>query len=142
METKTNIITRYSETDQMGIIHHSNYAVWFEAGRTDFFKKLGTSYKEIENKGILLPLYGMNCRFISPARYEDEVVIKTTLKAVTKIRVIFSYVVVNLSDGKILADGETMHAWTNKLLKPVNAAKAIPDIYFLLMKYGSDINQN
>ena len=68
MQAETKIITRYSETDQMGIVHHSNYAVWFEAGRTDFFKKVGFSYKEIEGRGILLPLYEMNCKFKSPAR--------------------------------------------------------------------------
>jgi acyl-CoA thioester hydrolase len=96
--------------------------------RTDFFKMLGFSYKQIENRGILLPLYEMNCKFKSPARYEDEIVIKTTLKAVTKVRIVFSYVVMNFSNGKILSVGETMHALTNKVLKPINAEKVIPDV--------------
>ena len=67
MQTETRFIARYAETDQMGIIHHSNYAVWFEAGRTDFLKKAGVSNTSIESKGILLPLYDMNCKFKSPA---------------------------------------------------------------------------
>jgi len=134
MEAETRIITRYSETDQMGIIHHSNYAVWFEAGRTDFFKKVGFSYKEIEGRGILLPLYEMNCKFKSPARYEDEITIKTSLKEITKVRVVFSYKVINDLDGKLLSLGETMHGWTNKDLKLINAEKAIPEVYYLLSK--------
>ncbi len=89
MEIK--FIVRYSETDQMGIVHHSNYAVWFEAGRTEFFTKLGLSIREIEKRGILLPLYEMNCRFKSPARYEDEIIVKTKLDSIAKVRVIFSY---------------------------------------------------
>ena len=134
MEAETRIITRYSETDQMGIIHHSNYAVWFEAGRTDFFKKIGFSYKEIEGRGILLPLYEMNCKFKSPARYEDEITIKTSLKEITKVRVIFSYKVINDLDGKLLSLGETMHGWTNRDLKLINAEKTIPEVYYLLSK--------
>lgn len=134
MEAETRIITRYSETDQMGIIHHSNYAVWFEAGRTDFFKKIGFSYKEIEGRGILLPLYEMNCKFKSPARYEDEITIKTSLKEITKVRVIFSYKVINDLDGKLLSLGETMHGWTNRDLKLINAEKTIPEVYHLVSK--------
>jgi len=134
MEAETRIITRYSETDQMGIIHHSNYAVWFEAGRTDFFKKVGFSYKEIEGRGILLPLYEMNCKFKSPARYEDEITIKTSLKELTKVRVVFSYKVINDLDGKLLSLGETMHGWTNRDLKLINAEKTIPEVYHLLSK--------
>ena len=134
MQAETKIITRYSETDQMGIIHHSNYAVWFEAGRTDFFKKIGFSYKEIEGRGILLPLYEMNCKFKSPARYEDEITIKTSLKEITKVRVIFSYKVINDMDEKLLSLGETMHGWTNRDLKLINAEKTIPEVYHLLSK--------
>ena len=142
MQAETKIITRYSETDQMGIIHHSNYAVWFEAGRTDFFKKLGISYREIESRGVLLPLYEMNCKFKSPARYEDEILIKTSLKVLTKVRIIFSYEVINHSDGKILSMGETMHAWTNKALKPVNAETTISDVYSLLSQEICNSNKN
>jgi len=141
METETKIIPRYSETDQMGIIHHSNYVVWFEAGRTDFFKKLGFSYREIERRDVLLPLYEMSCKFKSPARYEDEIVIKTSLKVLTKVRIIFSYEVINCSDGKILSMGETMHAWTNKALKPINAEITIPDVYSLLWQGSCNSNK-
>lgn len=132
---ETKFAVRYSETDQMKIVHHSNYAVWFEAGRTDFFAKIGLSIGQIEESGVLLPLYEMNCRFKSPARYEDEIIVKTKLDSIAKVRIIFSYQVINASNQKILATGKTMHAWTNKHLKPINAETSIPDVYSLLRQY-------
>ena len=132
MQTETRFIARYSETDQMGIIHHSNYAVWFEAGRTDFFKTVGIPNTKIEEKGILLPLYEMNCQFKSPASYEDEILVITNLKSLSRVRMSFAYQVLNAENNKLLATGETMHAWTDKALKPINAAKTVPDVYSLL----------
>ena len=134
MQTETRFIARYAETDQMGIIHHSNYAVWFEAGRTDFLKKAGVSNTSIESKGILLPLYDMNCKFKSPAKYEDEILVLTRLKQISRVRLSFSYQVKNAVTLNLIATGETMHAWTDKSLKPVNAAKTVPEIYSLLSK--------
>jgi acyl-CoA thioester hydrolase len=132
MQTETKFTARYAETDQMGIIHHSNYAVWFEAGRTDFFKKAGISNTIIEEKGILLPLYEMNCQFKCPARYEDEIMVITSLEQVSCARLCFSYQVINAVNHKLLATGQTMHAWTDKALKPVNSEKTVPEIYSIL----------
>ena len=132
MQTETRFIARYAETDQMGIIHHSNYAVWFEAGRTDFLKKAGVSNTSIESKGILLPLYDMNCKFKSPAKYEDEILVLTRLKQISRVRLSFSYQVKNAVTLNLIATGETMHAWTDKALKPINADKVISDIYSVL----------
>ena len=127
--SETKFIVRYAETDQMGIVHHSNYAVWFEAGRTDFLKKAGISNSSIEARGVLLPLYEMNCQFKSPAKYEDKILVVTKLSSLSRVRLQFSYEVVNADNSKLLATGETMHAWTTRELKPVNAEKIIPDIY-------------
>lgn len=80
----------------------------------------------------MLPLYEMNCQFKSPARYEDEIMVITSLKQISRVRLCFSYQVINASNNKLLATGETMHAWTDKALKPVNAAKNIPDAYSVL----------
>lgn len=132
MQAQTKFTARYAETDQMGIIHHSNYPVWFEAGRTDLLKKLGVSNTEIEEKGVLLPLYAMNCQFKVPAKYEDEIMVITSLKQVSRVRLCFSYEVVNTLNQKLLATGETMHAWTDKALKPINADKVISDVYSVL----------
>ncbi|MDD4495108.1 MAG: thioesterase family protein [Eubacteriales bacterium] len=136
--SETKFIVRYAETDQMGIVHHSNYAVWFEAGRTDFLKKAGISNSSIELKGILLPLYEMNCQFKSPAKYEDEILVVTKLKSVSRVRLHFSYEVLNAGNNTLLATGETMHAWTMKELKPVNAEKVIPEVYSKLSEIIND----
>jgi len=134
METKSILTVRYAETDQMGIVHHSNYAVWFEVGRTDFLKNAGLSYSSIEAQGILFPLYEMNCKFIAPAKYEDELAVLTSIKSISRVRLSFSYQVLNTNTEKLLATGETMHAWTDKAFKPMNAEKKIPEIYSVLSK--------
>lgn len=141
METKTIFTARYGETDQMGIVHHSNYAVWFEVGRTDFLKNAGVSNSSIEAKGILLPLYEMNCKFISPAKYEDEIAVITRMKSISRVRISFSYKVLNANTEKLIASGETMHAWTDKSLKPMNAEKSIPEVYSVLSKLIKQIEK-
>jgi acyl-CoA thioester hydrolase len=132
MNTETRLTVRYAETDQMGIVHHAVYPVWFEAGRTDYIKQTGLSYTEMEAKGILLPLYEVTCRFISPARYEDELLVMTKLKSLSRVRLILSYEVVNAKTGALLASGETMHAFTDRALKPLNIERAAPEIYVRL----------
>ena len=134
VQTETRFTVRYAETDQMGIVHHSNYAVWFEAGRTDFLNKAGASNSSIEARGVLLPVYEMNCRYKSPARYEDEIMVVTSLKQVSRVRLCFSYRVLKAADHTLLATGETMHAWTDRALRPVNAGKAVPDVYSMLSR--------
>lgn len=131
MKTETTLTVRYAETDQMGIVHHSNYAVWFEAGRTDYIKEAGISYSELEARGILLPLYEISCRFKSPARYEDEITVFTSLKELSRVRLILSYEVKNMKTNVLLAAGETLHAFTGRDLKPLNLEKAAPDVYGL-----------
>ncbi len=134
MQTETRFTARYAETDQMGIVHHSNYTVWFEAGRTDFLKNAGVSNGGIESRGVLLPLYEMNCKYKSPARYENEILVITCLKSISRVRICFSYQVFNGETNQLLAVGETKHAWTDKLLKPVNAERAIPEVFSILSK--------
>jgi acyl-CoA thioester hydrolase len=132
MVTETHLIVRYAETDKMGIVHHSNYAVWFEAGRTDFIKKAGITYSEIEQRGVMLPLIELKCKFKVPAHYEDEIVIKTRIEEMTNTRIRFYYEAVRLGDMPvILSTGETMHVWTDKNLKPVNLKKYSPELFGL-----------
>jgi acyl-CoA thioester hydrolase len=88
---ETGLTVRYAETDRMGIVHHSNYPVWFEAGRTQFIKALGISYSEIEGRGFLLPLLELHCKYKGAARYEDEIIVRTTLKEISFTRVTFLY---------------------------------------------------
>jgi acyl-CoA thioester hydrolase len=130
--SETNLIVRYAETDQMGIVHHSNYPVWFEAGRTDFIKSAGMSYSEIEGLGILLPLIELKCNYKGAAKYEDEIKIKTSIKEITFTKVTFYYEVFKNQQSKPITTGETIHVWTDKNLKPVNLKKAAFHVYQLL----------
>ena len=70
---------RYQETDQMGVVYYANYLTWFEIGRTEFVRHFGTTYREIEAKGLLLPVVDAECSYLSPARYDDRVAVCTTI---------------------------------------------------------------
>jgi len=129
---ETDLVVRYAETDQMGIAHHSNYPVWFEAGRTDFIKKAGLPYSKIEESGFMLPLIELNCTFKGSAKYEDELIIKTSIKEFSCTRITFNYEVYRKGESALISRGETMHAWTNRGLRPVNIKKHASHIYDLL----------
>ncbi len=116
----------------MGIVHHSNYPIWFEAGRTEYIKSLGLSYSQIEEMGLLLPVTELKCNYKSSARYEDTVVVRTSVKSMSVVRISFYYEIFIKGDPDLIASGETLHAWTDKDLKPVNLKKFNTEIYELL----------
>jgi acyl-CoA thioester hydrolase len=122
--SKTKITVRYAETDQMGIVHHSNYLIWFEAGRTDFIKESQISYSEMEEEGILIPLAESNCKYIVGAKYEDELIIKTWIKELTPVKVEFNYSVIRENDQKEIAKGSTLHIFVSKDFKIINLKKS------------------
>jgi acyl-CoA thioester hydrolase len=132
--SETSLTVRYAETDQMGIVHHSNYAVWFEAGRTDFIRKMGLPYSKIEESGALLPLVELRCFFRGTAKYEDEIVVRTSVSEYNGIKLTFHYDVCLHGSGRVITEGETVHAWTNRDLKPVNLKKFRPEIHKLIME--------
>ncbi len=132
--SETHLIVRYAETDQMGIVHHSHYPVWFEAARTDFIKKMGMPYSKIEEEGAMLPLLELKCCYKEAARYEDEIIIKTQIKEFTPLRLLFLYEAYKNGLPRVIATGETLHVWTDKALKPVNIKKYSHHIYELLQR--------
>ncbi len=110
----SRIRVRYAETDQMGIVYHSNYFIWFEVGRVDLLRQLGFTYREMEQEdGCYIAVVDARCRFKAPARYDDEIVIRTHLKKVRESLIHFGYEAVRESDGTLLAEGETMHIVTD-----------------------------
>ena len=118
--SETNLVVRYAETDQMGIVHHSNYPIWFEAGRTDFIRKMGLPYSEIEKMGVSLPLIELKCVFKGFSKYEDEIIVKTRIKGHNGLRLIFGYEVVKKGNDEPITEGETIHVWVDDKFKPVN----------------------
>ena len=106
----SRVRVRYSETDQMGVVYHANYFVWFEVGRTDLLRSTGWSYRELEAEGVSLPVIQAQCEYRLPARYDDELEIRTSGAVVTHVRVEFTYEIVRVADGALLVTGRTMHA--------------------------------
>lgn len=140
MNTHDTILrARYGETDQMGIIYHPNYYVYFEMGRTEFLREAtGISYKEMESLGVMLPLTETHCKYRIPAKYDDELLVKTTIKEMTVARISFVYQLVRTSDGALLAEGETVHAFANSIGKPVNLKKYNSELYDKMYKIGKN----
>ncbi|HJV23029.1 MAG TPA: thioesterase family protein [Holophagaceae bacterium] len=107
METVSEIRVRYAETDQMGIVHHANYVVWLELGRSDWMRARGKGYAEIEAAGFRLVVNGVQVHYRAPARYDELVQVRTHLKEAGRRKVVFGYVVER--DGQKLAEGESVH---------------------------------
>jgi len=104
---------RYAETDQMKVVHHRNYLVWCELGRTDLIRMLGTSYAEIEKQGVLLAVVEANLRYHAPARYDDKIRVRTILKEARSRSVTFEYTIENAETGEKLVTARTMLASIN-----------------------------
>ncbi len=101
---------RYAETDQMGVVYHSNYIIWFEVGRVELLRQLGFTYKEMERQdNCHIAVVDVKCRFKSPALYDDETLIRTHLKNVRDSLIHFGYEVLRASNETLLAEGETTH---------------------------------
>jgi acyl-CoA thioester hydrolase len=96
---------RYAETDRMGLLHHANYLVYFEQGRTELLRAQGLSYRDLEDQGYLLVLTRIQVRYRSPARYDDLLTLRTTVKRTTAVKIEHHYEV--RRDGLLLAEGET-----------------------------------
>ncbi len=123
---------RYQETDQMGVAYNGNYYTWFEVGRTEFFRSLGYTYAELEENGVILPVISSNCEYKIPAKYDDELFIKTKIKSLKGVRLEFNYQIIRKLDEILLAQGNTVHAFVDKSMKPVNFKKSNPEVWKLL----------
>lgn len=137
MRHETNITARYAETDQMGIIHHSVYPVWYEAARTEFIKTAGITYSQLEKDGVRLPLSEIGSRYISPVRYEDKVIIETRVTKISCAKITFGYRVI--LDGNVVNEGFTSHGFvSSKTFRPINIKKTLPDFYEKLKSIRED----
>jgi len=109
-ESTTRLRVRYTEVDRMGVAHHRCHFVWFEIGRTEYLREAGLTYSEVEDSGTFLPVIEASCAYHAPARYDELVVVRTTLREVGAARATFAYRVEREADGRLLASGTTMHA--------------------------------
>jgi acyl-CoA thioester hydrolase len=117
--TETRIRVRYAETDQMGVVYHANYLVWMEVGRVAYCKARGFEYKQMElQDGVFLAVAEAHCRYASPARFDEEVVIRTWVAEVNPRMVRFAYEMLLAEGGRKLATGETKHIFLGRNLRP------------------------
>ena len=106
---ETTFRVRYSETDQMRVAYHPNYIIWFELGRVAFLRQLGFTYSEMEEDGMHLPLVEVRCRYKHPARYDEEITVRTRLAQMRTSLLRFRFEVVRKSDDRLLAESESVH---------------------------------
>ncbi|MHB1865742.1 MAG: acyl-CoA thioesterase, partial [Candidatus Saccharimonadales bacterium] len=122
---------RYAETDQMGVVYYSNFLVWFEIGRVELLRQLGFDYKTMEiEDDCFIPVVEANCRYKSPARYDDELIVETRVTGVRGAVLKFRYRVTRVIDRQLLAEGETTHVVTDSKL----SKRALPEKYVKALK--------
>jgi acyl-CoA thioester hydrolase len=115
----TNIRVRYGETDQMGVVYHGNYASYFEIARTEWLRNLGVTYKELENKGIMLPVISLFFNFIKSAKYDDVLTIIVILKKKPLVKIEFDYEIYNQKKEKISTGNSILAFMDMKTNKPL-----------------------
>jgi acyl-CoA thioester hydrolase len=115
---------RYAETDQMRIVYHSHYAVWFEIGRTEFCRSAGMPYRQLEESGLLIPVIGLEVKYRRPARYDDDLRVRTTLPDLSARGLAFAYDVVDREDRR-MADGRTRHIFADVHGRPRRAPEEV-----------------
>ena len=116
--SEARVRVRYAETDQMGVVYHSNYLVWFEVGRVELIRQMGLNYKQMEEEdGCGISVVDVHVRYRAPARYDDELVIETRLLAARGAVIKFGYRVLRIADGILLCEGETVHVCVGKDMK-------------------------
>ncbi|MBI3134669.1 MAG: acyl-CoA thioesterase [Bacteroidetes bacterium] len=123
----TQIRIRYSETDQMGYCYYGNYAQFFEIGRVETLRSLGISYKELEEKGIMLPVLNYEVKFIKPAFYDDLVTIRTIIKTIPRARIDFDYELYNENQVLLTTAHTTLVFIQKESMKPCPAPAEVID---------------
>jgi acyl-CoA thioester hydrolase len=119
-QTETRLRVRYAETDQMGVVYYANYLVWMEVGRVELCRACGFNYRDMEREdGVLLAVAEANCRYTAPARYDDEVIVRTWIESANRRMVTFAYEMRLAEEDRKLAAGYTKHIFVSREMQPV-----------------------
>jgi acyl-CoA thioester hydrolase len=117
---ETRFRVRYAETDQMGVVYYANYLIWMELGRVEYCRAVGVRYKDMEtDDGVLLAVVDAHCRYVHPARYDDEIVVRTRIVRANRRMLEFHYQIRDAATEQELAEGETKHIFLGRDMKPV-----------------------
>ncbi|MEH6408184.1 MAG: thioesterase family protein [Leeuwenhoekiella sp.] len=124
----SSIKVRYAETDQMGVVHHSNYAIYLEAARIEWLEALGISYRSMEEKGVMLPVYDMKFSFMQPAYFDDTLSIEVMMEKLPGARIVFTYKIVN-QNGQLISTASTTLVFVDmKTKRPTRCPEYILNI--------------
>ncbi len=131
---ETRVRVRYAETDQMGVVYHSNHFIWFEVGRVELLRQLGFSYKEMEREAEChIAVVEARCRYKAPAMYDDEVIVRTSVQHVRDTMIHFRYELRRAEDNEFLGEGETLHIVVDRQKKITR----IPEKYLQLLRQAA-----
>ena len=125
----SNVRVRYAETDKMGVVYYANYFVWFEVARTDLLRTLGWSYREMELSGVSLPVIEAHCEYHRPARYDDEIEVRTEGRMLSPVRMEFQYKVFRRDDQVLTASGRTVHAALDPNGRPCRLPQRVREVF-------------
>ena len=131
-------LAKYYETDQMGIIHHSNYIRWFEEARIDYMNQIGLTYKKMEDEGIISPVLEVNCQYLNMMYFDDLATIKVSVTDYTGVRFAFKYVIYN-QNNKLCTTGTSRHCFMTRDGRPVSLKRAKPEFDQLFKNVLKDI---
>jgi acyl-CoA thioester hydrolase len=120
---------RYAETDKMGVVYYANYLVWFEVARADLLRSLGWTYREMELAGVSLPVIEAHCDYRKPARYDDEIEVRTEGHLLSPVRMEFQYEVIRKLDDVVTATGRTVHAALDPSGKPCRIPQRVREAF-------------
>jgi acyl-CoA thioester hydrolase len=135
---ETSFRVRYAETDQMGVVYYANYLVWMEVGRVEFCRAAGLNYRDMEHHdGILLAVAEASCRYIAPARYDDEILVRTSISQAHPRMLSFSYEIVEKLSGRRLATGETKHVFCDRDYKPVKLPEKYRAVFGIVSSHSA-----
>jgi acyl-CoA thioester hydrolase len=124
----SRVRVRYAETDRMGVVYYANYLVWFEVGRTDLLRGAGWSYRQMEAEGFALPVIEVRCLYREPARYDDELEVRTRGALKSPVRIEFTYEIVRTADNAMLASGSTVHVTLDRNGRPCRLPERVRNI--------------
>ncbi len=135
-EVSHTLRARYAETDAMGIVHHAEYLVWMEMGRTEFMRHFGFTYRQLEEMGVLLPVVEVSVRYKQSARYDDEIRVSTWVEAMDRVRLKLAYRMERVEDGALLIEASTTHTYMGpggRLLRITHHAEAWEKLQAMLL---------
>lgn len=127
-KSQSHVRVRYAETDQMGVVYHANYLVWFEVARTDWLREFGWTYREMEASGVRLPVIAVQCEYLRSAQYDEDITVTATGVMHSPVRVEFTYEVVK-HDGTMAARGSTMHAAVDHQGRPTRLPERVREVF-------------